>query len=78
MDRMPRYIPARERIIRLDKRRGAALFEYVKKLADGGDAKACAFIDPLLAGAFDVPRDGAARDSGIRLAMLPNTVDKPG
>jgi hypothetical protein len=29
----------------------------VRKLADGGDQKAAAFLDALLAGAFDLRRD---------------------
>jgi hypothetical protein len=57
MDRMPKYIPARERIVRLDRRRGNALFNFVKALADSGDQKAGAFLDALLAGAFDLRPD---------------------
>ena len=40
---MTRYIPARERIIHLNKRRGHALFEFVRKLADKGNPDARAF-----------------------------------
>jgi hypothetical protein len=57
MDRMPKYIPARDRVVRLDRRRGNALFNFVKALADAGGQKAAAFIDALLAGAFDLRRD---------------------
>jgi hypothetical protein len=55
---MPKYIPARDRMVRLDRRRGNALFEFVRKLADAGDMKAAAFLDALLAGAFDLRSDG--------------------
>jgi hypothetical protein len=44
MDRMPRYIPARDREIRLNRRRGNALLDYVKGLADSGDQKAGGFL----------------------------------
>jgi hypothetical protein len=59
MDRMPKYIPARERSVILDKRRGNALLRYVEALADAGDQKAAAFLDALLAGAFDLNPDGS-------------------
>lgn len=29
MDRIPKYIPSRDRVVRLDRCRGKALFEYV-------------------------------------------------
>jgi hypothetical protein len=77
MDRMPRYIPARDRIVRIDRRRGAALFAYVEKLAYSGDQRAGAFLDALLAGCFDEPPPDDVRDSGIRTPARPNTV-RPG
>jgi hypothetical protein len=73
MDRMPKYIPARDREIRLTRRRGIALLNFVKALADAGDLKAGAFLGAMRDGAFDPPRDGD-RDSGIRLVPRPSTV----
>jgi hypothetical protein len=73
MDKMPRYIPARNRIVPLNRYRGAALLEFVRKLADGGDQKAMAFYDALMSGAFDPPPDGAG-DSGIRNPARPSTM----
>jgi hypothetical protein len=73
MDRMPEYIPARDRVVRLDRRRGHALFEFVRQLADDGDDRAGSFLDALRAGAFDDP----PRDSGLRLFVRPYTVGKP-
>jgi hypothetical protein len=75
-DRMPRYIPARNRIVPLNRYRGAALLEFVRKLADGGDQRAMAFYDALMSGAFDPPPDGGG-DTGIRLNPRPSTV-RPG
>jgi hypothetical protein len=66
MDRMPRYIPARERSIHLSKRRGDAMLRYIERLADAGDQKAVEFLNKLFSGGFDLPPDGA-RDSGICL-----------
>jgi hypothetical protein len=74
MDRMPKYLPQRDRIIRLDRRRGNALFEFVRQLADDGDDRAGSFLDALHAGAFDdAPSAG---DSGLRLFVRPSTVGK--
>jgi hypothetical protein len=57
-DRMPKYIPARERSIQLNKRRGDAMPRDIENLADAGDLKARAFLDALFAGAFDLKPDG--------------------
>jgi hypothetical protein len=85
MDRMPKYIPARDRVVRLDRRRGHALLEYVIQLANGGDGKAASFLDAVAAGAFDKPPSRSAvasfvqpyarpGDSGLRLFAKPSTV----
>jgi hypothetical protein len=49
---MPRYLPQRERVVRLDRRRGHALLEYVIQLANGGDDRAASFLDAVAAGAY--------------------------
>jgi hypothetical protein len=88
MDRMPKYLPHRERVVRLDRHRGHALFEYVRQLADDGDDRAGSFLDALHAGAFDDPPSQSAvqsfvrpytasTDSGLRLAVRPKTVGQP-
>jgi hypothetical protein len=58
---MKKHTPAIERVVFLDRRRGNALFNFVKALADAGDPRAAAFLDALLAGAFDLRQDEAAR-----------------
>jgi hypothetical protein len=69
MDRMPRYIPARERSFRLTRHRGKALFEFVRAQADMGDERAASFLDALAAGAFD----DAQSDTGLRIFVKPYT-----
>jgi hypothetical protein len=73
MDRIPKYIPSRDRVVRLDRCRGKALFEYVRVLADTGDDRAASFLDALAAGAFD----GAQSDTGLKAFVRPYaTVEK--
>jgi hypothetical protein len=69
MDKMPRYLPQRDRTIRLDRHHADALLRFVRNLAFDGDDKAAAFLDALLAGAFDEPP--SAGDSGLRLFERP-------
>jgi hypothetical protein len=54
---MKKHTPAIERVVFLDRRRGNALFDFVKSLADAGDEKAAAFLNKLLGGGFDWPQD---------------------
>jgi hypothetical protein len=69
-----RYQPPRDRIVRIDGRRGKACYRYIETLAAGGDEKATSFLDCLLAGAFDaVAASHDPADSGLRLFLRPRT-----